>query len=542
MAFTRAPVLGSRRVRRHLLQQWARHDRERALVCYFRDVHDVAAAAADTDARCTAHHAAVTAKMRGQVLRQWLDAHPLVALGPADDPAPERTLLFEDAYTLTAEPEFHALNKLLTEAQQQTDSNTNTNTVSPAPSSSGRRRKPPAHPLLQLLSAPDAMGSARFWRRYQGDHVIVLCHGYQGSAWDLRRWRNAIAQRCPGALLLLSSANEGVTEQSIGAMGQRLADEVHDFILKNCHGGVGRLSFLGHSMGGVIVRAALECAVMHQYHRHLYTLLTLAAPHCGFVQAQTTLVSTGLWFLRKWTGAASLAELSLADTRKPDNCLLRSLALGTAVAGDNVLAHFRHVFLLASQQDSYAPFHSARMQLHDPSSAPASASSKARCMAEMVRALLRHLSRPNPNVFLLARELVAAATEKERCFARERAQAASGRPAPASDPAAGPGPSPVPPPARGPVTARHGDHVCPFAAPRAPAAVGPLRLRPRLRVRPAAPRAPPRRLPAGPPHVAGQSDRPQRAHPLPRPARVHGDAHGQALAGIPVATATHCIP
>jgi len=40
-------------------------------------------------------------------------------------------------------------------------------------------------------------------------------------------------------------------------MGARLAEEVDDYISENCQKELERLSFIGHSMGGLVIRTAL---------------------------------------------------------------------------------------------------------------------------------------------------------------------------------------------------------------------------------------------------------------------------------------------
>ena len=64
--------------------------------------------------------------------------------------------------------------------------------------------------------------------------------------------------------------------------------------IMNSVGALGRLSFVCHSLGGIVVRSALSEACLAPYLRHCYTLITLASPHCGTHQG-SALVSTGLW-------------------------------------------------------------------------------------------------------------------------------------------------------------------------------------------------------------------------------------------------------
>lgn len=102
----------------------------------------------------------------------------------------------------------------------------------------------------------------------------------------------------------MSELNEGKTEGDIAECGARLAEEVVTYIndsINTAPSGsgyrLGRLSFVAHSMGGLFVRAALTEPIMQPYLRHLYTLVTAATPHCGYMFSSHSLfVSTGRYF------------------------------------------------------------------------------------------------------------------------------------------------------------------------------------------------------------------------------------------------------
>ena len=190
-----------------------------------------------------------------------------------------------------------------------------------------------------------------------GAHLVVLCHGFQGSPADMRRIRQALKMWVPGTQVLVSSANSGKTEESVSACGSRLAGEVVSHLKSNP--GIGRISFVGHSLGGVIIRAALRETIMQPYLHNLFTFVTLATPHVGYMfSSHSALVSTGLWFMRKWNATPSLDELSFADKDSLEQTFLYKLA-----QPPNHLRCFRHIFVFASRQDKYVPFHSARIEL-----------------------------------------------------------------------------------------------------------------------------------------------------------------------------------
>eukprot|EP00330_Aristerostoma_sp_ATCC50986_P007813 CAMPEP_0114583062 /NCGR_PEP_ID=MMETSP0125-20121206/6886_1 /TAXON_ID=485358 ORGANISM="Aristerostoma sp., Strain ATCC 50986" /NCGR_SAMPLE_ID=MMETSP0125 /ASSEMBLY_ACC=CAM_ASM_000245 /LENGTH=177 /DNA_ID=CAMNT_0001776325 /DNA_START=1288 /DNA_END=1818 /DNA_ORIENTATION=+ len=135
--------------------------------------------------------------------------------------------------------------------------------------------------------------------KYKGVHLIVLCHGFQGNSWDMRRFKDNIAYLYPESLFLCSSANEDFTEGHIEEMGARLASEVVAYIKEWVPGkNLGRLSFIGHSLGGVIIRTCLPH--LEEYKDKMHLLMTCSSPHLGYMYHSSKLIDAGMWFLKKW--------------------------------------------------------------------------------------------------------------------------------------------------------------------------------------------------------------------------------------------------
>jgi len=63
-------------------------------------------------------------------------------------------------------------------------------------------------------------------------HLFILVHGYQGSSWDMRLFRNhlAVVTERDNTLFLVSEKNEGNTSENIKSLGETLATEIVDFI------------------------------------------------------------------------------------------------------------------------------------------------------------------------------------------------------------------------------------------------------------------------------------------------------------------------
>ena len=108
-------------------------------------------------------------------------------------------------------------------------------------------------------------------------------------------------------------------------MGTRLANEVHQYIRENCPGNqLSRLSFVGYSMGGLIVRAALPH--LEKYQDKMHGFLSLCAPHLGYMYKTSKLFSTGMWFLSKWKGSLAMNQLQMDDTKSKEESALYKLS------------------------------------------------------------------------------------------------------------------------------------------------------------------------------------------------------------------------
>ncbi|CAD8143566.1 unnamed protein product [Paramecium pentaurelia] len=167
-------------------------------------------------------------------------------------------------------------------------------------------------------------------------HLIVLVHGYQGHSYDMRLLENYMCLRFPQHMLLVSLCNQQNTEGDILQMGKYLSDEIKNYIATWSYTDKLVISFIGHSLGGLIIRAALPY-LDFEFH----TLLTLGTPHLGNVTNQRPLIKFGMWFFQKLKKSQSLSQLNCYD----DTLLKLSLFPG--------MNKFKHIILFGSQQDHY---------------------------------------------------------------------------------------------------------------------------------------------------------------------------------------------
>ena len=99
----------------------------------------------------------------------------------------------------------------------------------------------------------------------------------------------------PDAMFLVSSSNRKKSDDDIYTMGKRLADEVKQYINDSIPlTYLSRISFIGFSLGGLVIRAALPYLI--EYKLKMHAFITLGTPHLGLMYHSTKLISTGISF------------------------------------------------------------------------------------------------------------------------------------------------------------------------------------------------------------------------------------------------------
>ena len=189
-------------------------------------------------------------------------------------------------------------------------------------------------------------------------HLVVLVHGFGGTSFDVRKLRNQILLEHADVFVLSAHTNEDeATDGDIIVMGRRLAIETQTFVHDYFPGrSLEKLSFIGHSMGGLVIRAALP--TLGELRRKLHFMMTLSTPHLGYIKKSSALVDIGLWVLKKIRHSLSLNQVTMMDDPDPRKCALYELSKYEG------MSDFRHILLLSSPQDTYAPFESSRIHIN----------------------------------------------------------------------------------------------------------------------------------------------------------------------------------
>lgn len=118
-----------------------------------------------------------------------------------------------------------------------------------------------------------------------------------------------------------------------------------------------KVSFIGHSLGTIIIRSALTRPQLRPLLPRLHTFLSLSGPHLGTLYNTSGLVNAGMWFMQKLKKSGSLLQLAMKDASDVRRSFMFRLSQKSN------LEKFKHVLLCGSAQDRYVPLHSARIEL-----------------------------------------------------------------------------------------------------------------------------------------------------------------------------------
>ena len=122
----------------------------------------------------------------------------------------------------------------------------------------------------------------------------VCVHGLDGNSGDLRLVRTYLELALPGAKMefLMSEHNQSNTFDDIEIMTVELIKEIFNYI--ETYGiKPSRISFIGHSLGNIIIRSAVAHKDFSPLLDKLYTYLSLSGPHLGTLYNSSGLINMG---------------------------------------------------------------------------------------------------------------------------------------------------------------------------------------------------------------------------------------------------------
>ncbi|KAJ8938323.1 hypothetical protein NQ318_007035, partial [Aromia moschata] len=199
----------------------------------------------------------------------------------------------------------------------------------------------------------------------EGMHLVVCVHGLDGNSADLRlvvtneeEGLGAYELRHDSKAYLdkyFGQLGNSVGMASDANLGMLISEILHYLDTSSIR--PTRVSFVGHSLGNIIIRSALTRPQMKFLLPRLHTFLSLSGPHLGTLYNSSGLVNMGMWFMQKWKKSGSLLQLCLKDSTDPRHSFLYRLSQRST------LHHFKNILLCGSGQDRYVPLHSARIEL-----------------------------------------------------------------------------------------------------------------------------------------------------------------------------------
>lgn len=175
---------------------------------------------------------------------------------------------------------------------------------------------------------------------------------------DMEDIASAITARMPKARVYSCHKIEEVGDKGIMELGETIADEIAFEIEKaQAQDILDKVTLIGHSCGGLVLRAAL--IHLEQFKDVLHGFVTLATPHYGYLHSKSRILSIGMWAVSRVTKNPTVAEMRLSDSNNITETTLYKLSEKPG------LEWFKYVLLIGSHQDSYAPLESALVQISE---------------------------------------------------------------------------------------------------------------------------------------------------------------------------------
>lgn len=225
-------------------------------------------------------------------------------------------------------------------------------------------------------------------------HVYVLVHGLGGYQTDLLSFKNYITLVNPNSEFIISNKNSADnSEKDINELAENLAKEIESDIEFFEPSKVEKISFIGFSLGGIIIRAALP--LISVYKDKFHSFFSLASPHLG-LKIKEKYIAAGLWFMKVFSNKKCLEQLNLEDSDDIRETFMYKLSKSEG------LSWFKKIYLISSSQDTYWPFSSWRIQVFNEQILDQNYSPELLDMAEniLLKIKAESLTRVNTNFYM----------------------------------------------------------------------------------------------------------------------------------------------
>ncbi|CAI2319222.1 unnamed protein product [Caenorhabditis sp. 36 PRJEB53466] len=228
-------------------------------------------------------------------------------------------------------------------------------------------------PVFTPVNSRLVLGEPAHRTPFDRAHLVVFVHGLEGTQDDLVPFRCGLDQAISAHYhslqmnetdeergerwhfeYLMSSTNRSQTWADIKTMAHNLLAEVREYVEESRHN-VLRISFMAHSLGGVIVRSAVGMAAemgMEWLNDRLHTLMTINSPHLGLAYVQKH-IHWGVQIVKWWKKSRSMEQLTFRDSLNFGSSFVYQASVNGACG------KFRHVLLVGTPHDQLVPYMSA---------------------------------------------------------------------------------------------------------------------------------------------------------------------------------------
>lgn len=161
-------------------------------------------------------------------------------------------------------------------------------------------------------------------------HIVFILHGYGANPIDMKKVENFINYMYPHVHCLLIHNCFSNTNKSLHFLSKSVVQEMLAALRRFEESGctITRISFLAHSIGGLVFRLAMNDARLQPYWGLYHFFLSLNVPHLGILFASYG-TDLGTRLMTLWSKSMQLDELSLRDHRDMRQTTLYKMAHNT---------------------------------------------------------------------------------------------------------------------------------------------------------------------------------------------------------------------
>ena len=124
------------------------------------------------------------------------------------------------------------------------------------------------------------------WERVSNQplHVIFILHGFKANPFDMKKVKDLISLTYPHVKCILIQACYPNTSQSLHFLADTVVNEMlvkMTGLKEQMHCTINRISFVAHSLGGLVFQLAVNDPRMAKYAPYYHLFLSLNVPHVG---------------------------------------------------------------------------------------------------------------------------------------------------------------------------------------------------------------------------------------------------------------------